>query len=88
MSNTRTIRLEFWEMDFAGDFDLGGKASIFIRGATNDGQGQQHEIRLKLDEMDLAYFASNIRDRFRRLKALRSEQDHRNLKDFKEASDE
>jgi hypothetical protein len=83
MSNTRTIRLQLWEMDFDNNFNLNGRATIRIRGATNGGQGQIHEIRFEADECDLARFAQDIRAKFLALRNYRMSRDKENLEVFK-----
>ncbi len=88
VSEPKTICIEAWNVDFIGNFDLGGDITIQIQGATNGGKGKEHLIKLSACEYTLAALAQDIRDKFRMLKAYRARRDRENLEVFKETSDE
>lgn len=79
--------MELWALDFTDTFNLDGKATILVRGATKDGQGQVHEIRFEADECDLEMFARDIRDKFRQLKDYRARRDQKNMEVFNQVSE-
>jgi hypothetical protein len=87
MSNGKTICIEAWDVVFDNNFDLGGKITIEVQGATKDGKGQQHVIKLRVCEYALARFAEELRTHFLRLQRNRAEQSQENLKVFNQVTE-